>query len=275
MNEVEFIYEGNPTIIQCNSGDKMKDICNKFEVKTQLDTNNLYYLYDGSIINKESQFDQINKGNNKISILVYDNNTQNLFLKFKLNDYNIIINFTKTFDIRAEYGESLNKKIYISSFSLEELKNKSKFFRMFDSVQETYKDIKLLLDQNSFYIRTYEKSITLCIKNQIGIEYDIVFPLQEGSVDIKEIVNELCEKNINLEKKVDRLEKKINEIIEINLKHEKKIDDLEKQIKSIISNEKSNKEELKELIERDKIKSLFNEKIPKKFNLLYNGTDRE
>ena len=42
MNEVEFIYEGNPTIIQCNSGDKMKDICNKFEVKTQLDTNNLY-----------------------------------------------------------------------------------------------------------------------------------------------------------------------------------------------------------------------------------------
>ena len=97
MNEVEFIYEGKPTIIQCNSGDKMKDICNKFEVKTQLDTNNIYYLYNGSIINKESQFDQINKGNNKISILVYDNNTQNLFLKFKLNDYNINNKFYKNF----------------------------------------------------------------------------------------------------------------------------------------------------------------------------------
>ena len=47
---------------------------------------------------------------------------------------------------------------------------------MFDTVQETYNDIKLLLDQNSFYIQTYEKSITLCIKKQIGIQYDIVFP---------------------------------------------------------------------------------------------------
>ena len=271
----------------------MKIICQKFKNKIKIAKNNIIYSYNGKIgINEELTFEEIlnseDKKRNKISILVYDNNTQNLFLKFKLNDYNIIINFTKTFDIRAEYGESLNKKIYISSFSLEELKNKSKFFRMFDSVQETYKDIKLLLDQNSFYIRTYEKSITLCIKNQIGIEYDIVFPLQEGSVDIKEIVNELCEKNINLEKKVDRLEKKIIEINEINLKHEKKIDDLEKQIKSIISNEKSNKEELKELIEnnhflndgltseeKNKIKSLINEKIHKKFNLLYNVNDRE
>ena len=65
---------------------------------------------------------------------------------------------------------------------------------MFDSIQEIYNDVKLLLNQNSFYIQTYEKSITFCIKKQIGIQYDIVFPLKEGSVDIKEIVYELYEK---------------------------------------------------------------------------------
>ena len=279
MNEVEFIYEGIPTIIQCNSKDKIKDICNQFVTKTQLNINNLYFLCNGNIINLELLFDQINQGYSKIKILVNDiNETKNLFLKFQLNNYNIIINFSKNFDIKVEYGESLNKKIYNGNFTLEELKKKSKFFKMFDSIQETYNDIKLLLNQNSFYIQTYEKSISLCIKNQIGIQYDIVFPLKEEVVDIKEIVSELCEKNIMLEKKVEILEKKLNET---NLK----VVDLEKQIKNII-NEKSNKNEiidLKENItnivqlceERNKIKSLFDEKIPKKFNLLYNGLDRE
>ena len=190
MNEAEFIYNGNTTIIQCGLEDKLKDICNKFTTKTRLNINNLYFLCNGNTINLESKFNQINQGKNKIKILVNNiNETQNLFLEFKLNNYNIIINFTKSFDIKVEYGESLNKKIYNGNFTLEELKKKSKFFKMFDSIQETYNDIKLLLNQNSFYIQTYEKSISLCIKNQIGIQYDIVFPLKDGSVDIKEIVS--------------------------------------------------------------------------------------
>ena len=133
MNEAEFIYNGNTTIIQCGLEDKLKDICNKFTTKTQLNINNLYFLCNGNTINLESKFNQINQGKNKIKILVnIINEAQNLFLEFKLNNYNIIINFTKSFDIKVEYGESLNKKIYNGSFTLEELKNKSKFFKMFD-----------------------------------------------------------------------------------------------------------------------------------------------
>ena len=146
-----------------------------------------------------------------------------------MNNFNITINFTQNFDIKAEFGESLNKKIYNGSFSLEELKNKSKFFKIYDSIEDTYNDIKLLLAQNSFYIQTYEKSIAFCIKKQIGIQYDIMFPLKEESMDIKEILSELFEKNINLEKKIVTLETKINEI---NIKFEKKIDDLEKKIEN-------------------------------------------
>ena len=154
MNEAEFIYKGNPTIIQCSLEDKMKNICQKFTTKTQLNINNLYFLYNGNIINLESQFNQINQGKNKIKILVnVIIETHILFLKFKLNNYNTIINFTNNLDIKVEYGESFNKKIYNGSFSLEELKNKSKFFKMFDSVQETYKDIKLLLDKILFIFK--------------------------------------------------------------------------------------------------------------------------
>lgn len=39
-----FIYNGNTTIIQCNLNDKMKEICQKFSSKIQVDLNNLFYI---------------------------------------------------------------------------------------------------------------------------------------------------------------------------------------------------------------------------------------
>ena len=57
MNEVEFIYEGKPTTIQCQLKDKMKDTFTKFSTKTQSDINNLYFLYNGNTINSESEFE--------------------------------------------------------------------------------------------------------------------------------------------------------------------------------------------------------------------------
>ena len=281
MCTVEFIYKGYSTFIQCNYNDKMKDIFIKFATKAQLDINSIYFLYDGITINKELILEQINKGKDTIIILVNDINSSKT-LKFNLNNYNIIITFAQYFDIKAELGESLNKKIYNGSFSIEELKSKSKFFKMFDSIEDTYNDIKMLLEQNSFYIQTNENCISLCIRKQIGIQYDIEFPLKEDYRNLKYVVEELCEKNINLEKKVDMLteknlflEKKINEICEINFKFEKKIEYLEKIIENMISKEKTNKNEIIELIdnyeEMRKIKSLFDEKVPIKINLIYNG----
>lgn len=266
MNEVEFIYKGKPTIIQCNLEDKLGDLCNKFTTKNDLDINNIYFLYNGDKINLESKFNQINKGKTKLTFLVYDiNSSQDLFLKFNLNDYNVKLNFEKNLDIKVEYGKSFNKKIYEGSFSLEELKNKSKFFKMFDLVQDTYNDITILLNQNLFYVQTYGKSITLCIKKTLGIQYDIIFPLKEGIVDFKDIVSELCEKNNDLEKKVNDLEKQINLLMENNLNINRRMDFLEKQIKNNISDEKLNKNEIIKLIENNKEPCSLFDIICKKF----------
>ena len=124
MNEIEFIYEGRFTSIQCQLKDKMKDIFTKFSTKTQLDINNIYFLSNGVTINSVSLLDQIKQDDNKITILVNDiNPTNELFLNINLNNYHITLIFTQNFDIRAEYGKSLNKKLYNGSFSFEELKN--------------------------------------------------------------------------------------------------------------------------------------------------------
>ena len=56
MAEVIFNYQGINTIIQCNQNEKMKEIIDKFLLKIENKTQNLYYLYNGSSINNELTF---------------------------------------------------------------------------------------------------------------------------------------------------------------------------------------------------------------------------
>jgi len=72
MAEVEFIYNGININIPCDKKDKMKDICEKFINKAQIDKNLVYYLYNGDKINEELTLEQIINNNNinKIKILV-------------------------------------------------------------------------------------------------------------------------------------------------------------------------------------------------------------
>ena len=81
MSEVEFIYNGITTIIQCKLNDKMKNICQKFKEKANINDNtSIFYSYDGKVgFNEELSFEEIanreDKRRNKMNILVYANQT--------------------------------------------------------------------------------------------------------------------------------------------------------------------------------------------------------
>ena len=81
MIEISFNYYGKVEIIQCNIGDKMKDIINKFKMKAQIYDNNLFYIYKGDKINEELAvnqiIDEIGKNMKKMSILVDKENLDN------------------------------------------------------------------------------------------------------------------------------------------------------------------------------------------------------
>ena len=70
-----FTLDGSNYIIQCSKEDKMRDICQKYAIKMNINMNSLIFLYGGSQINFELCFkDQVNlidKEKNIISILVY------------------------------------------------------------------------------------------------------------------------------------------------------------------------------------------------------------
>ena len=76
MATVIFTFNGIQTIIQCRKEEKMKDICNRFISKIGINTESIYFIYGGKIINSELTFNEltnsIDKNLNEMSILVYE-----------------------------------------------------------------------------------------------------------------------------------------------------------------------------------------------------------
>ena len=84
MAQVEFQYNDKSTIIQCNEEQKMKEICNNFIYKLNLNENNLNFVYngnDGKNFDKNLSFNQLansfDKERKKMNILVISNNNLN------------------------------------------------------------------------------------------------------------------------------------------------------------------------------------------------------
>ena len=80
MANVEFSYDQN-YIVQCNNDDTMKEIINKFLAKSQSGRKNLFFLYNGQIINEELTFSQcsnrLDKSRNYMNVLVIEGQTTN------------------------------------------------------------------------------------------------------------------------------------------------------------------------------------------------------
>ena len=71
---IQFSYNCNPVLIQGNMKEKMKNIIDKFIVKTSANRNSIYFIYGGNIIQEEKfLFEIINNGDklrNQMNILV-------------------------------------------------------------------------------------------------------------------------------------------------------------------------------------------------------------
>ena len=74
MAKVIFNFNWNELTIQCNIQEKMKEICQRFISKYELDINRIYFLYNGNRIDENLTFEQIateeNKAENIVKILV-------------------------------------------------------------------------------------------------------------------------------------------------------------------------------------------------------------
>ena len=77
MPKIEFIFNSQLYIIQCEKEELMKNICQKFASKLGTDLNSIYFIYNGNILDLELDFERhANKEDKEINsmrILVYFN----------------------------------------------------------------------------------------------------------------------------------------------------------------------------------------------------------
>ena len=134
MSKVIFNYKGNNTIVLCQENEKMIEICKRYGNKIQIDINDLYFLYNGKIINIELRYDEIANGFDKerkeVSILVINKNTVVLDNKKKLE-----------FPICPECNENIILEIKDYKINLYDCKNKHNINNILINEYNQYKDL--------------------------------------------------------------------------------------------------------------------------------------
>ena len=82
MAKVVFSFSGTEITIQCVKNDRMKDICNRFAAKMNMNMNSLLFLYGGNKINYGFTFieqaNSIDNNRNQMNILVYQKENEGL-----------------------------------------------------------------------------------------------------------------------------------------------------------------------------------------------------
>ena len=152
MVEVEFNYQQNKIIIQSNLNDSFKTIIQNYAIKANLDINNIYFISNGQVINKEDKLENImsesDKRNKKIIILVLSinstiiNENTNIKIsndvicpkckeicKYEINNYKIKLYDCKnghiTNNIKLDEFK-INQSIDISQIKCDKCKDKNK-----------------------------------------------------------------------------------------------------------------------------------------------------
>ena len=116
--------------------------------------------------------------------------------------------------IDIEENESFPKIYYSSTFLLNEIQKNDKWFRLFDSFEESFDTIDGLFEEKKVNIIQKEKNINLIL---IHLEKNIsnsVFPIEKKEISEKDIIPSLIESNNDLRKKIKILEQNNGEMKE-------------------------------------------------------------
>ena len=134
MAKVIFNFNGIETIIQCSKEDKMKNICNKYTSKINININLLLFIYSGNTINFELSFkdqaNSIDRERNIMNILVYKQDG------FKCPKCGETINIDK-FDDQIKFFLNQNDM-------LNELKNEIEIINDYNDINKIKNKIKVV-----------------------------------------------------------------------------------------------------------------------------------
>ena len=172
MCQVEFKYKGLSSIIQCNENEKMKNICQQFCLKAQVDKHTIFFSYGGkagSGFNEELTFNEIvnsiDKNENKMTILVYNINKEKDLHESFIKSNEIIC---------PKCAEICKIKFNNYKISLYDCKNGHEFNNLsFDEyLKSQYKDLSKIIcekcNENNMY-NSFNNEFFKCIECKINL----------------------------------------------------------------------------------------------------------
>ena len=79
---VIFHYKDKNTIIQCNTKEKMRNICERFKSQIKENINKLCFKYNGNLVNEELKYEEEINGKDKelniMNIIIEEENKREL-----------------------------------------------------------------------------------------------------------------------------------------------------------------------------------------------------
>lgn len=152
-----------------------------------------------------------------------DNKILSSEYEMKLNGENFTVKlelYTATINFISQPKNSLSPLYYKRNFKLEEMKNLSKSFTLFDSIKAIYQCVKEILDEGKGEI-FFEKDnfvVSIPLFLPTGKQELIYFYLNKNNLEKDEIIQNLCKRITELENKIKENEKIKNDL-KITLDH--------------------------------------------------------
>ena len=133
-------------------------------------------------------------------------------LKFSLESNALVINVSE--------DESVPLINYNSKFSINDLLKFSKYFKLFDSIEELMPEIKNLCNENNIKIKKNKTSVILTLSLPLKVVEEVNLTIPQAEIDSKQVIIDLCSTVNELKKKIKLLESNqiSDEQLEINLK---------------------------------------------------------
>ena len=186
-------------------------------------------------------------------------------LKSKKYSYQVVTQFSSNelvISLKDLDPTNIPSFTYQGKFTLEDLTNKSKIFKIFDSVTEIPETLKELLEKGKYKLNKTNEVLNLKLTLvNVYKEEEIDLELYRVVMDNDSIIEELSEGISKMNKKVMEYAKLYNEMKKLHNESKKEIEKLIKENKELIEKEKKFNDIVNE---RDKLKgditTLTNEK---------------
>ena len=114
-----------------------------------------------------------------------------------------ISNQSSSLCVNVAEDESVPSINYSSKFNLSDLKDKNRYFRLFDSLEQLMPEIKGLCDQEKVKIRKERNLIKVILSIPLNSLGEVSLDIPQAEMDQKQVIADLCQKVNELSKEIN------------------------------------------------------------------------